>query len=43
MRDRALKLLIGNHPWKEPLGIPKSRLEDNIKIDLEDIECKGFG
>ena len=28
---------------KRPLGIPRHRLQDNIKMDLQEIECGGYG
>jgi len=32
----------GKHEGKRPLGRPWSRLEDNIKMDLQDVECGGI-
>jgi hypothetical protein len=29
----------GGPEWKTPLGRPKSRWKDNIKIDLQEVEC----
>ena len=33
----ALKILTGEPTGKRPLGRPRRRWEDNIRIDLEDI------
>jgi hypothetical protein len=27
---------------KRPLGIPRRRREDNIKMDLQEVECEGM-
>ena len=36
------KVLMGKHEGKRPLGRPRRRWEDNIKMDLEDVE-RGCG
>jgi hypothetical protein len=36
----AYNILVGGPEGKRPLGRPRRRLEDNIKIDLREI---GFG
>jgi hypothetical protein len=36
------RVLMGK-PWgKRPLGRPRRRLEDNIKMDLEEVGCGGM-
>ena len=39
MRERrgTYRILVGKPEGKRPLGKPRHRWEDNIKIDLEDI------
>ena len=32
---RAFKILTGKHAGKRPLGRPRRRLEDNIRMDLK--------
>ena len=41
-RRLAYKVLVGNPERKRPLGRPKLRWEDNIKIDLQEFECGGM-
>ena len=36
------RILVGNHEGKRPLGRPKRRWEDNIKIDLQEVGCGGM-
>ena len=31
------KVLVGKHEGKRPLGRPRRRLEDNIKMDLQEV------
>jgi hypothetical protein len=33
----AYRILVGKPEWKIPLGRPKHRCEDNIKMDLKEI------
>jgi hypothetical protein len=33
------RLLVGKPERKSPLGEPRRRWEDNIKIDLQEMEC----
>jgi len=35
--------LVRKPEGKRPLGIPRHRLQDNIKMDLQEIECGGYG
>ena len=36
------KVLVGKPEGKKPLGRPKSRWEDNIKMDLQEVRCGGM-
>ena len=33
----ALKILTGKHTGKKPLGIPRCRRKDNIRINIKEI------
>ena len=33
------RVLVGNPEGKRPLERPRSRLEDNIKLDLQEVGC----
>jgi hypothetical protein len=33
------RILVGKHEGKKPLGRPRRRLEDNVKMDLQEIGC----
>jgi len=35
------RVLVGKPEGKRPLGIPRSRWEDNIKMDLQEVGCWG--
>ena len=35
------RVLVGKPEGKKPLGRPKSRWEDNIKMDLQEVGCGG--
>jgi hypothetical protein len=37
----AYRFLVGRSEGKRPLGRPRRRWEDNIKMDLEEIEIDG--
>jgi hypothetical protein len=37
------RALVGKTEGKRPLGRPRSRWEDNIKMDLQEVECGGMG
>jgi len=41
MGDRrgAYRILLGKPEGKRPLGIPRRRWEDNIKMDLQQVGC----
>jgi hypothetical protein len=34
-------VLVGKSEGKSPLGRPRRRWEDNIKLDLQEVGCKG--
>ena len=36
------RILVGKPEGKRPLGRPRRRWEDNIKIDLQEVECGGM-
>ena len=44
MGDRrgVYRVLMGKSEGKRPLGRPRSRWEDNIKMDLEEVGCGGM-
>jgi len=35
-------ILVGGPEGKRPLGRPRSRWEDNIKMDLQEVGCEGM-
>ena len=35
----AYRVLVGNHEGKRPLGRPRRRWEDNIKMNLREVGC----
>ena len=37
---RLCRVLVGNPEGKRPLGKPRRRCVDNIKMDLQDVECR---
>ena len=39
----AFKILTGKPTGKRPLGRPKLRWEDNIRMDLEEMAMRGIG
>jgi hypothetical protein len=39
-RISVYRILVGRPDGKRPLGRPRSRLEDNIKMDLQEV---GYG
>ena len=36
------RALVGTPEGKRPLGRPRRRWEDNIKMDLQEVECWGY-
>jgi hypothetical protein len=41
-KRNAYRILVGKPQGKRPVGRPKCRLEDNIKINLREIEWDGM-
>jgi hypothetical protein len=41
-RKRVNKVLVGRPEGKRPLGRPGRRLNDNIKMDLQEVWCGGM-
>jgi len=41
-RRGVYRFLVGNPEGKRPLGRPGCRWEDNIKLDLQEVECGGM-
>ena len=37
------RVLVGKSEEKRPFGKPRRRWEDNIKMDLQDVGCGGYG
>jgi len=37
------RILVGKPRGKRPMGRPRRRLEDNIKMDLQVVGCGGMG
>jgi len=37
--ERLYRALVGKPEGKRPLGRPRRRWEDNIKMDLQDVGC----
>ena len=35
----AYRVLVGKHEGKRPLGRPRRRWEDNIRMDLREVDC----
>jgi len=41
-KRRTYRILVGNPEGKRPLGRPRLRWEDNIKMDLKEVGCGGM-
>jgi len=41
-RRGVCRVLVGKPEGKRPLGRPRRRWEDNIKTDLQEVECWGL-
>ena len=41
-RKGLYRVLVGKREGKSPLGRPRRRWEDNIKIDLQEVGCGGM-
>ena len=39
-RRGAFRVLVGKPEGKKPLGRPRRRWEDNIKMDLQEVGCE---
>jgi len=39
-RSGIFRVLVGKHEGKGPLGRPRRRWEDNIKMDLQEVGCE---
>ena len=42
-RRGVYKVLVEKPEGKRPLGRPRRRWEDNIKMDLQEVGCGGYG
>ena len=42
-RRCVYRVLVGKPEGKRPLGRPRHRWEDNIKMDLQEVGCGGMG
>ena len=41
-RSDVCRVLVGKPGGNRPLGRPRHRWEDNIKMDLQEVECGGM-
>jgi len=41
-REGVYRVLVGKPEGKRPLGRPRLRWEDNIKMDLQEVGCGGM-
>jgi hypothetical protein len=41
--EGVYRIFVGKHEEKRPLGRPRRRWKDNIKMDLEEVGCGGYG
>jgi hypothetical protein len=41
-RRGAYRILVGKPEGKRPLGSPRCRWEDNIKVDLQEVRCRAM-
>jgi len=41
-RRGEYRVLVGKREGKRPLGRPRHRLEDNIKMDFQEVGCGGI-
>jgi hypothetical protein len=42
-RSGIYRVLVGKPEGKRPLGRPRCRCEDDIKMDLQEVGCGGMG
>jgi hypothetical protein len=40
--ERSMQIFVGKPEGKRPLGRPRRRWEDNIKMDLQKVGCVGM-
>ena len=40
-RREVCRVLVGKPEGKRPLGKPRRKWEDNIKMDLQEVRCEG--
>jgi len=45
MREKGgvYRVLVGKPECKRQLGRPRRRWEDNIKVDIQEVGCGGYG
>jgi hypothetical protein len=45
MRERrgVYKVLVGKPEGKRPFGRPSRKWENNVKMDLQEVGCEGYG
>ena len=41
-RRGVYRIMVGKPEGKKPLGRPRRRWEDNIKMDLQEVGCRGM-
>ena len=41
-QERYIRVLVGKPEGKRPLGIPRRRWDNNIKMDLQEVGCGGM-
>ena len=41
-RSGVYKVLVGKPKGKKPLGRPRRRWEDNVKMDFQEVRCGGM-
>ena len=41
-RGGLYSVLVGKHDGRRPLGRPRRRWEDNVKMDLQEVGCAGM-
>ena len=42
-RRSLYRVLVGKPEEKRPLGRPRQRWEDNVRMDLQEVGCGGYG
>jgi hypothetical protein len=41
-RRGVYRVMVGKREGKRPLGRPRRRWEDNVKMDLQEVVCRGL-